>query len=94
MSYSVWNDASISYACIRLMSKTNYPYNEDLLTPREFIEERNLLEGYIEWKKENQKGSRFSPENLIKFLSLLEGEKQPLLDFWEFMRTQESIRLS
>lgn len=60
------------------------PYNENLLTHLEYTQECELLKGYIEWKKENTKKSRYSVEKLTQFLSLndhFSNDKQH--EFWE-----------
>jgi hypothetical protein len=65
------------------MTKSNYPY-DNLLTHLEYSQACELLKGYIEWKKENNKKSRYSVENLTHFLSLndhFSNEKQ--CEFWK-----------
>jgi len=49
--YSLWNDTSVTYICIRIMSKSNYPYNENLLTHLEYTQECELLKGLNGKKK-------------------------------------------
>jgi len=53
-NFERWNDTSIAHMFIRLISKTNHPYNDMHLSREQFDADYELLEKYIEWRREKQ----------------------------------------
>jgi len=45
--YAHWNDTSVAHMFIRLITKTNHPYNDCKLTFGEYQNDYNILKGYI-----------------------------------------------
>ena len=88
--YELWNDTSVAYIFIRLITKKNFPINENILTFEEFKNEYNLLKGYIKWHKNNYKESsplyNFTQKNLLtifKKINYKKDNEKELLDLWE-----------
>lgn len=88
--YELWNDTSVAYIFIRLITKKNIPINENILTFEEFNNEYNLLKGYIKWHKNNYKESsplyNFTQKNLLtifKKINYKKDNEKELLDLWE-----------
>ena len=50
-NFESWNDTSIAHMFIRLMTKINHPYSDYLLSREEFESDYELLDKYIDWRK-------------------------------------------
>ena len=50
-SFFLWNGTSLAHMFVRLMTKTNHPYNNNSLTLEEFNKDYNLAKEYIKWHK-------------------------------------------
>ena len=88
--YELWNDTSVAYIFIRLITKKNFPINENILTFEEFNNEYNILKGYIKWHKNNYKESsplyNFTQKNLIKIFKKINykiDNQKELLELWK-----------
>lgn len=72
--FSQWNDATISGMFIRLMTKTNHPYDTKVLSELEFDIDYDTMNAYIKWKttnyddEPNQSDYNFSPTHMAWFL--------------------------
>jgi hypothetical protein len=88
--YELWNDTSVAYIFIRLITKKNIPINENILTFEEFKNEYNILKGYIKWHKNNYKESsplyNFTQKNLLTIFKKINykiDNETELLDLWK-----------
>lgn len=76
-NFSLWNGTSIAHMFIRLMTKTNHPYNDSPLTLDEFNNDYNLLKDFITWHKNNNKKYlmyNFTSNNMDELISLVNYE--------------------
>jgi hypothetical protein len=87
--YTYWNDTAVAHMFMRLITKTNNPYNDTPLSLDEFNKEYNLLRDYIEWRKHNVKKGfslyNFTYENMMSLLHLMNyhiNNKDELLKIW------------
>jgi hypothetical protein len=91
MIFSQHNDTAIAHLFVRLITKTNSPYNKNKLTEYEFNEEYEYLKKYIEWKKIQSQTNNFSlynfsPKKMSSFLSLISWDssnENELLKLWK-----------
>ena len=72
-NYAHWNDTVVAHTFMRLIKKTNHPYNNNKLTYDEYQKSHNSLLGYIKWHKLNHKKNTaslydFSQENMLHIL--------------------------
>jgi hypothetical protein len=88
--YVYWNDTAIAHIFTRLITKTNHPYNDNPLTLDEFNKDYNLLQDYIEWRKQNVKKGfslyNFTYDSMISFLHLIDydtNNKDELIQIWK-----------
>ena len=73
--YDLWNGTSIAYMIARLMTRTNIPYDNQLLSLEEFKNDMNILRGFIDWFEHNNKKYfhyNFTYENLNQIFSLID----------------------
>ena len=71
-----WNEESIAATFIRLITRSNFPYDKNMLSLKEFNDEYDLLENYITWytntnAKVNSYSYNFTSESMSYFLSLI-----------------------
>jgi len=85
-----WNDTSIAHMFSRLITKTNKPYDDTPLTLDEFNKDYNLLQDYIEWRKQFVKKGfslyNFTYDSMITFLHLIDydtNNKDELIKIWK-----------
>ena len=88
--YIYWNDTAIAHMFSRLITKTNQPYNDTPLTLYEFNKDYNLLQDYIEWRKQFVKKGfslyNFTYDSMISFLHLIDydtNNKDELIKIWK-----------
>lgn len=88
--YVYWNDTAIAHIFTRLITKTNHPYNDNPLTLDEFNKDYNLLQDYIDWRKQYVKKGvslyNFTYDSMISFLHLIDydtNNKDELIKIWK-----------
>ena len=88
-NFHLWNGTSIANIFIRLMTKTNQPYNNNLpLTLEEFNNDYNTLKDFIKWHKYNDKQYllyNFTQDNMNECINLINYEidnKEDLEKIW------------
>ena len=88
--YVYWNDTAIAHMFTRLITKTKHPYNDTPLTLDEFNKDYNLLQDYIEWRKQYVKKGfslyNFTYDSMITFLHLIDydtNNKDELIKIWK-----------
>ena len=86
--YIYWNDTSTAHMFIRLMTKTNHPYNNNPLTLDEFNKDYKKLSDFIEWKSKNPNNSfslyHFTIDRMTSFLQLIRYDTdKDLLELWK-----------
>ena len=88
-NFFLWNGTSIAHMFIRLITKTNHPYDDNLsLTLEEFNNDYNMLKEFIKWHKNNHKTYllyNFTQDNmneLINFISYETDNKEHLNKLW------------
>jgi len=73
---------------VRLMTKTNDPYNNLSLTREEFNNDYNTLKDFIKWHKDNNKQYllyNFTQDNMNELITLISYEtdnKEDLEKIW------------
>ena len=76
-NFFLWNGTSIAHMFIRLMTKTNHPYNNLSLTLEEFNHDYNMLKDFIKWHKNNHKTYllyNFTQDNMNEFINCISYE--------------------
>ena len=87
-NFHLWNGTSIANMFIRLMTKTNQPYNNLPLTLEEFNNDYNTLKDFIKWHKYNDKQYllyNFTQDNMNECINLINYEidnKEDLEKIW------------
>lgn len=88
--YVYWNDTAIAHIFTRLITKTKHPYNDNPLTLDEFNKDYNLLQDYIDWRKQYVKKGvslyNFTYDSMISFLHLIDydtNNKDELIKIWK-----------
>lgn len=90
INYACLNDTAIAHIFSRIITKTNLPYNKNILTLEEFNNDYNIIKGYIEWHKINHIEKKFSlynltQNNMIEIMNLINynvDNKDELQKFW------------
>ncbi len=87
--FSLWNDTAIAHIFMRLINKTNHPYNTTTLTLQEFNNDYTTIKSYIEWKNNNNNNKfslyNFTPTNMTELINLINydtSNKEELLKIW------------
>lgn len=78
-NYPLWNDMSVTHLFVRLITKTNHPYNENLLTEEEFNNDYKNLIGYIQWRESYHIPSSlydFTDDKMKQLISMINWEKE------------------
>ena len=91
VEFERWNETSIAFMFIRLLSKKNLPYSDSILTLEEFNTDYDTLEKYINWNKyKNIKiashSYNFTAKNMSYFISLIKYEpddRDALISKWK-----------
>lgn len=94
MNFENWNDSTIEYYFIEVITRGNHPHDDNYLSDVEYESKLNTLQNYINWKKK-QKLSNFlsftknttvfTPEKMQKFLDIIRSNKyfeEQLLRLW------------
>ncbi len=89
-NFAYWNDTSIAHMFIRLITKTNHPYNNVSLTLEEYQNDYNTLKCYMEWHELNYAKSfslyNFTQTNMLEIFNQMDyniDNKDYLLELWK-----------
>lgn len=83
--FEQWNDTSVAHMFIRLMTKSNHPYNDNMPLSREqFDADYELLENYINWRKNkhivqhNNSSYNYTIDSMLYLLNRIDYDTQNL----------------
>lgn len=87
-NFSSWNGTAIAHMFQRLITKTNHPYNNEVLTLDDFETDYDTLKNFIKWHKDNPRTYspyNFTQENMNEIFNLISYDvynKKDLMDLW------------
>lgn len=87
--FELWNGTSVAHLFCRLITKTNHPYDERILTREEFDKDYRMMRDYIEWKRNRQINYllyKYTDENLTTLLNMIDYDTENRSIFSEYWK--------